>query len=252
MKIDAQRHADLGDVQPVGPPARARRPRRPGRAGRRPRAAPGAISSSRFGFERQAVDRRRRSGRSRARRRRRGRWPRGSRPTARGAPRPTRCSQASLAAPGAMASSPRGGLGPLGQVAGIRVEAGRSRFAARSRLMAILVPAVQRGPDLDRVDHRPRRRGPGRRRAPATTAASDETTEAVARSRHRPAGQGAQEPLARGADQDGTSQVGKSIEVPQELQVVLERLAEADPRVDRDPLAGDARAPRPRRSGAAR
>ena len=51
-------------------------------------------------------------------------------------------------------------------------------------------------------------------------------------------GDGTQKSLARRADQNHTSQVGKLLEVPQDLQIVLDRLAEADSGVDGDSLAG--------------
>src|SRR6476659_2621599 len=50
----------------------------------------------------------------------------------------------------------------------------------------------------------------------------------------------ADEALARGADQDRPAEVAQLAEPAQQLEVVLERLAEADPRVDPDPLLGDA------------
>ena len=49
-----------------------------------------------------------------------------------------------------------------------------------------------------------------------------------------------------------TTQVGKTIEVPQELQVVLERLAEADARVNGDPRREECRGTRTRRFARAR
>ena len=46
---DAERHADLAQLEPVGQRASRGRPRRPGRAGRRRGAAPSAIAASRLG-----------------------------------------------------------------------------------------------------------------------------------------------------------------------------------------------------------
>ena len=50
----------------------------------------------------------------------------------------------------------------------------------------------------------------------------------------------ADEPLARRADDDRPAEVAQLAEAAQELEVVLERLAEADARVDPDALLGDA------------
>ncbi len=76
--------------------------------------------------------------------------------------------------------------------------------------------------------------------APATRAARAEATEAAVTLADRAAGQRAEETLARRADQQGTTQARKTIEVPQEIQVVGHRLAEADAGVDGDARMRDA------------
>ncbi len=74
-----------------------------------------------------------------------------------------------------------------------------------------------------------------------TTCAPPRTPPATKRpmrpsGRQPTAGQRSQQPFARRADQDRTTQRGKLMQVPQDLQVMLDRLAEADPRVDGDAM----------------
>ena len=61
----------------------------------------------------------------------------------------------------------------------------------------------------------------------------------VAPDRPRLAEDARQRRLARHADQHGAPQRDDPIEPPEELEVVLGRLPEADPRVDADPVLGD-------------
>src|SRR5215217_8289155 len=49
-----------------------------------------------------------------------------------------------------------------------------------------------------------------------------------------------EEALAAGADDQRPSDRGELVEAPQQFEVVLERLAEADPRVEVDAALGDA------------
>jgi len=58
------------------------------------------------------------------------------------------------------------------------------------------------------------------------------------------AGDAAEEGLARGADDHRSPQRGELTEPAQELQVVIDRLAEPDPRVEHDSLLSDALADR--------
>ena len=61
---------------------------------------------------------------------------------------------------------------------------------------------------------------------------------------HRPGGDLAQERLARGADHHRAPERDELVEAAQQLEVVRDRLAEADPGIEQDPLLGRCR-PRP-------
>ena len=76
--------------------------------------------------------------------------------------------------------------------------------------------------------------------APLATAITLEAIVPPRRSLDRGAVDLADEALARGADDDRAAEVAQLAQPRQQLEVVLERLAEADPGVDRDPLLGDA------------
>src|SRR4051794_83015 len=62
------------------------------------------------------------------------------------------------------------------------------------------------------------------------------------------AGEPGQERLARRSDHDLEAERGDLVEPPEQLEVVLERLAEADAGVDGDPVFRDALADRERRA----
>src|SRR3954449_13048270 len=54
------------------------------------------------------------------------------------------------------------------------------------------------------------------------------------------AGEAAEEPLARGPEQQREPERGDLVEAAQQLEVVRDRLAEPDAGIDHDPLLGDA------------
>ena len=217
---DAQRHAHLPDFQPVGPPAR--RDDLADRVGQRGHVAQrlGHLVDP-PGIQRQAVDRRGVRALARARRRRRARWPPGS---LLGGPRKApadRFSQASLAARPRHGQLSRGELGLLARVRQkARVTSCVLGFDAlvdyQRSCSSRILPTPHSRPDLDRVDHR---RDVVHPHDPCSSQARRQRRDDRGRRAlgHRAARDRAQEPLARRADQDDTSQLLKSIEVPQDL-----------------------------------
>ena len=193
------------------------------------------------------------------------RWPRGSRPIGRGSALADRLQPAVLRRAGRNGQGPRRDLGAVGHVSAFGQEVVVGDFAhgiasrrvshavhlcaglasawrALPRSLGNGVPPSMPFPDLEGVDHRAdvvdpddpgSRRGRGERR-------DDRGDRPVARSVRPVSLPGT--PCARcrpGATQPRSA---NRFEVPQERQVVLERLAEADAGVDRDPRRG--RSPR--------
>src|SRR5579859_7984178 len=60
---------------------------------------------------------------------------------------------------------------------------------------------------------------------------------------HLPSESAANEALARGPDRERPSQTAELVQTPQDLQIVLRQLAEADPRVQNDLITLDSRPP---------
>src|SRR5262249_40383403 len=100
-----------------------------------------------------------------------------------------------------------------------------------------IAPAVLRLPDLEGLDHRPDVVHPDDVR-PAIDGREGRDDRWDHQVGPGSADDLAEEPLPRGADQDGTAQVGKPVQVAQQEQVMLTRLAEADAGVEGDPGSG--------------
>ncbi len=198
-----------------------------------------------LGIDGQAVDRRGRRAPGRARPRRRDRWPRESRRGARAGPPPTALARRSCRLPGPAASRRDASLASCASVRHrlkvITLLGSTQLIDGNDRTHGKSSQPCDGAPDLDRVDHRRDVVHPHHPRSRAGRPPATRPTEATARSPTARPVIVPRNPLRDVPIKHHTPQVGKSIEVPQDLEVVLARLAKADPGVDRRSARGECR-----------